>query len=171
MEQVSPESKDRPKQINSSAQLASHLGYIRNPEGSQRGVRMFTKPLGVYEIPLPSRQTSKAFSTLLFSDQGRAAGRTIEERIYVGVEIPLARAWEFILDIRRFADDPRYRDRFQAMGLTIGEYGDFDKNGLKNGGYQRFAEFLQEIEKEGFYEQQLSSMLQRIKARFRSSPT
>lgn len=130
--------------IKSSVELAKVLGFTRNPEEKERWYREYRKSIQF-----------GGYMTLAFQDGKYGGG----ERIIIGVkrsELSPKNDGEFNL-----CQDKMFEGQIRELGLTLDEASMFIKAELKKGGYLKLYRFLSELEKSGFYEDQLKKLAEK----------
>jgi hypothetical protein len=128
--------------VKSSAKLAEALGFTRNLNEKARWYREYSKPLETGEL-----------ITLAFQDGDADRGG---ERIIIGVkrgEKSRKNDKEYYL-----CHDVLFDEAMEKLGLSKNTLNMFLKSELKNGGYSKLYRFLLELEKSGFYEDQLKKL-------------
>ncbi len=139
--------------INKSAILARELGFVRNPqEKPTTWYRTFEKPIST--IPLLKNGTTEnliGYATLAFADVGKFEPNK-GENIVIGVRIGA--------DTSFWSKD--FTKVYDHMLLPKGPLGSLDKKGLKQGGYQKLAPLLRDIEVSGFYQSALNVMAEKM---------
>ncbi len=139
-----PVEKSR-KNIKSSGELAKTLGYNRNPfEKPTTWYRTFEKPI--------KTPRGNGFATFSIQDLTYEPS----ERMHIGVTLSQEpTAWATAIDLLQ--KSPGVKEELKD---EIRHGSEFDKSALRQGGYNKLAQILLQLEEEGYFAELLTKLLE-----------